>query len=83
MRRILVAASAVFALLGAASAAAGQNETNDISVDNPGYSPQYSLLGCKWIETQIRVSIPTPLTYYTTLKPVPIGGPTPMSNLIF
>lgn len=68
MRRMLVAASAVFALLGAASSAVGQNETSKTSAESPGYSPQYSLLGCKWIVTQIRVAIPTPLTYYPTLK---------------
>lgn len=34
MRRMLVAASAVFALLGAASSAVGQNETSKTSAES-------------------------------------------------
>lgn len=68
MRQMLAAGAAVFALLGAVPSTSVQDEASEISAEDPGYSPQYSLLGCKWIVTQIRVSIPTPLTYYTTLK---------------
>jgi len=63
--RVLVVSSAI---LGAALSASGQNNAGNLATDESGHSPQYSLLGCKWIVSQIRVTIPTALSYYPTLK---------------